>query len=377
MAFPTLFPYGHGDPTDQRTRKVSLSDAFKHLVKYGEKMQSGQFTWRFASHPRFPYWALNMKLRHQLLSQSRIYFHQNTTDVELTIDKLRAMVVHNSPSIMNKIERYTEKIQGTRSYWVQRHQELRALPEQKGPPTFFWTVSSADNYWPELHSLMPHPPDQTPTHQMRVQAVITHPHITDWYFTSKLADLVHHWLYGVLDAEWHWYRFEYQAQGSTHAHGCAKLKNDPGIVSLVKEAAAGWLAAQSQDQDQGVIEAGETAKSKALEYSDWLVTTINDSMPDDSWMQPTPHPCTIKLNTPCDATDEDYHGLVNSVQRHTRCSTAYCLRRKGENYDLKCHFYYPRTLQSFTTLEFEKLDSGAVRATLLTRRNDPRVNSHG
>lgn len=48
--------------------------------------------WRFASHPRFPYWALNMKMRHQLISQASIYFHQNPDNANLTIEELQAMV---------------------------------------------------------------------------------------------------------------------------------------------------------------------------------------------------------------------------------------------------------------------------------------------
>ena len=73
---------------------------------------------------------------------------------------------------------------------------------------------------------------------MRVNAVIKNPHITDWFFHSKLKDFVNFWLNKTLDAEWYWYRYE--AHGSTHAHGCAKLKNDPGLCELVKFAARGW-----------------------------------------------------------------------------------------------------------------------------------------
>lgn len=71
MAFPTLFPYGRGDPTNPgRQRAVSLTDGLKHLIKYAETTENDQRYWRFASHPRFPYWGLNMKQRHQLLSQA-------------------------------------------------------------------------------------------------------------------------------------------------------------------------------------------------------------------------------------------------------------------------------------------------------------------
>lgn len=190
LAFPTLFPYGTGDPTyPGRQRDVSLTEGFKHLIRYGERDASNNLHWRFASHPRFPYWALNMKLRHQLLSQAKVYLHHNPGDANLTIEELRAMVGNlSSEHLMKRLQRYASKVQGSNQYWYQRYQELRALLDQKGPPTFFWTVSSADTYWPELHNLMMHPSGAQLTHQMRVQAVINNPHITDWYFSYKLSD---------------------------------------------------------------------------------------------------------------------------------------------------------------------------------------------
>lgn len=67
---------------------------------------------------------------------------------------------------------------------------------------------------------------------------------------------------------------------------------------------------------------------------------------------------------------------MNTVQRHTHCSAAYCLRKKPGQQEQQCRFDYPRPLQESSTLEFEKLDNGTVRATLKTKRNDPRLNSH-
>ena len=74
---------------------------------------------------------------------------------------------------------------------------------------------------------MPHNPN--PTHSVKINAVINNPHITDWHFTKRLSDLNEHWLYGQMDAEWHWYRLEYQSRGSTHAHSCAKLTSDSSL----------------------------------------------------------------------------------------------------------------------------------------------------
>lgn len=230
---------------------------------------------------------------------------------------------------------------------------------------------------------MPHDND---THSMRVNAVITNPHITDWFFHMKLSDFVHHWLQQTLDAEWHWYRYEYQSRGSTHAHGCAKLKNDPGLCQLVSTAALGWLEEEKNKdavfnntelpQNHHIIAYSQQAKLKAIQYADWLVTTINNDIPDETWRPPNPHPCTLKLNDiPTTSCDSDYQSLVNCVQRHTRCNAAYCLRRKNGK-EPTCRFGYPIEQTPTTTVTFERLSNGQVKATLTTSRNDPRINSH-
>ena len=55
MAFPTLFSYGKGDPTNRaRRQSITLTEAFKHLMKFAVRLANGMFQWRFASHPRFP-----------------------------------------------------------------------------------------------------------------------------------------------------------------------------------------------------------------------------------------------------------------------------------------------------------------------------------
>ena len=110
------------------------------------------------------------------------------------------------------------------------------------------------------------------------------------------------------------------------------------------------------------IEEGANAEAKALQYADWLVTTCNNCVPQDTWSLPAPHPSAVRIERVADL-DSDYHDLVNSVQRHTRCSAAYCLRKKPGQQEPQCRFNYPRPLQESSTLEFEKLDNGTVRAT--------------
>ena len=99
-------------------------------------------------------------------------------------------------------------------------------------------------HWPELHKLFcSHVEDLTP--QDRRKHVIDNPHLADWFFAKRLESFVKHWLYNCLGAEWHWYRYEFQARGSIHCHGVAKLKSDPGLCYLTDKALKGFLAEKS------------------------------------------------------------------------------------------------------------------------------------
>ena len=75
MAFPTLFPDGKDDPTNQSIlRNVPLQERIKHLLKFAEFID-GKWVYRFANHPRFSYWAFNMIHRKRILQQSGIFIN--------------------------------------------------------------------------------------------------------------------------------------------------------------------------------------------------------------------------------------------------------------------------------------------------------------
>ena len=141
-----------------------------------------------------------MKQRHQLLSQARIYLTQSPEDANLTTKQLPQMIGQMTANhLMNRLQRYVAKIQGTKQYWYQRYQELKALITQKGAPTFFFTFSAADNYWPDLHRLLQEPNKAVPS--VRIRVVIDNPHITDAIFVSRLDEFCSHWLDRVMSAE--------------------------------------------------------------------------------------------------------------------------------------------------------------------------------
>ena len=98
--------------------------------------------YRFASHPRFSYCALNMIQRQRILQQSAIFLKQNPDESHLTIDQLRNMATSNS--FMAKLSRYASSITGSSSYWYKIREDLKAIINCKGTPTIFFTFSSAD-----------------------------------------------------------------------------------------------------------------------------------------------------------------------------------------------------------------------------------------
>ena len=96
-----------------------------------------------------------------------------------------------------------------------------------GTPTFFFTFSSADMHWPELHSLFRDITNSSSKSEGKMSSII--PTLFTGFFTQRLEKFIKHWLYNTLDAEWHWYRYQYQGKGSIHCHGTAKLRNDPQL----------------------------------------------------------------------------------------------------------------------------------------------------
>ena len=213
-------------------------------------------------------------------------------------------------------------------------------------------------HWPELHALFNSSLTDT-TPESRRNIVINNPHITDWFFTQRLENFIKHWLYSSLDAEWHWYRFEYQARGSIHCHGVAKLRNDQGLCKLSETALKGYLAemviekAEQSDiikLNKHILE-GKKASQAVCEYVDWLLSTYNPNPREDGfWIKPSIHPCQRQhrdiMNT--QQSDDDYVDLLNTVQRHTRCSTEYCLRKKKNETNVNCQFNFP-TLYKYKT----------------------------
>ena len=293
MAFPCLFPDGKGDPTNlllvrdiSNNETEAFSLKLKHLMKFAELID-GKWHYRFASHPGL----ITMLFRKRLLGQGNFYIKQTRRNTLPDLDELREMARNtDGHRLMSILMHYAKNVTGTNAYWNQQKNNLKAIISQKGAPTIFWTLSCAEFHWPEFHALF----DQNNTQCNSARTnVIKNPHILDWFFTERVESFLKHWLYNIMGASWHWFRYEFTVlRGAIHVHGLAKLESDPDLCSLAEIATNGHLATKKLESECNLLEQeiiglqnevtdGLEAEQKICKYHDLILTTMNPEAYDE------------------------------------------------------------------------------------------------
>ena len=112
-----------------------------------------------------------------------------------------------------------------------------------------------------------------------------------------------------------------------------------------------------------------------VSYADSIVSTINPAISIDGSnaenaprAQTKPHVCNKPYANVKDI-NMDLVEMIATCQRHTRCSPAYCLKKKKGVQE--CRFGYPKPLQPITTINME-----GSTPMLMTQRNDCLINSY-
>lgn len=141
------------------------------------------------------------------------------------------------------------------------------------------------------------------------------------------------------------------------------------------------MSKEEVNDKQCAIEEGQKAERTICDYVDSLISTDNPCNPDElNWMKPKTHPCKRRFHDIKENEwDKDYENLINSVERHTHCSTAYCLCKKDDD-NLSCRFNYPKDCCEKTYLQYEEIRSkdGILnyKVKVVTKHNDTRLNNH-
>ena len=343
LAFPTLFPTGAADFTALHMHSVTLGYNLKHLMMYSDC--------RLARHPRFRYFALNTEMCWRALQAGRVYIRQHPEDARLSVDELHDMV---STYFSSRVCHYAGSLRGTRPYWMKQRSCLIAMVDKLGLLTVFFTYSAADLQWPELANLIcEDSPEDASAHR---HAVIDNPAVADWFFYEQFQQFLKCFYMDILGAKDYWLRFEWQHCGSPHVHGLAWLPGAPDVQLFTDPAAA------------------EENQQHAIAFIDSVISTSNPALlPDGSNLSEAPHAQTEphicnKAYAEVRDHEQDLSQFVATCQRHTVCSTAYCLRTNHGKQE--CCFHYPKALCEETVASVEDGD-----VELQTVRNDPLINS--
>lgn len=357
MAFPTLFPYGRADIsalTDCEQR-IQLAEYFRFLMYYRDG--------RFADDPRFRFFAFNTMMRQQALRAGNLYVQRNAELQGKTVQQLRRLV-RQRPDLVKSIMFYGNKLHGTRQYWGARLSELLDMVEQLGLPTLFMTLSAADLHWPDLFRLILDSEGLTDdervmldelAQEQRRNLIADHPFVPSIffmkradYFMTKILRL----LFKVKDL---WFRYEWQFRGSPHIHGLIWIDGAPDVTQLKQMSPEEFKATTT--------------------YFAGLVSAWNVGI---GLAPAAEHPCRVRLSDIALEDRERCLGeLLNRVQRHTRCSEGYCLRRvkrvvDGEQVELlQCRFKFPFVLAAEDVIIFDEKGEPAF----IPRRNDPLLNN--
>jgi hypothetical protein len=202
-AFPSLFPTGKADFSEVCEEAVTMNEWAAHLLC----LEDG----RFAHHPRFCYWVLNSIMRKSAKKASNWYLTTHRDDRQLTVEDIRAMInAGDGQNLAQCISHAGEKLPGSKPFWKKTQQELIAQirsPTCQSPHIFF-TASSADIQWPDMHQHMPnHNPNQqedATSYCIRMKDLNENPAIAGYYFQKRWEIFFEHYLKPIFKVKDYW-----------------------------------------------------------------------------------------------------------------------------------------------------------------------------
>jgi ATP-dependent DNA helicase PIF1 len=323
-AFPSLFPRGHAEYVTSRLRDVDYKTYVKHLLLH----KSG----RFAQHPRFRYVVFNTLMRTQVNTRSSFFVRKlHLEQRQLSLDDLKAVFEDDSgqsEDIINSITRYAGSLRGTRPYWNSLMKGLEAMARQLKCPSAFITNTPADYHWDSLQRQLPGYDkwvigDQKQRLRQVRANVRDNPLIVAYHFYRRLEV----WLQEVLGPKFNiidfWYRFEWQARGSTHSHGLFWMDGAPNATDLTDQL------------DNIDIE----LKGELEQFWGQHITGFNPQ-PNTGARPHEESPMMQMVGTELENNAATLSQLINRVQRHI-CTDTYCLRINKHTKVRECRFYFP------------------------------------
>ena len=152
--YPWLFPGGIGDIWDNDRGKIPVKEWGQHLIRYHDG--------RFIKDQLFTLYLFNTMARHINNSQGSYFFNSENyylSNDPPTLEELKQQLDNGNDSFVSMLQYHAHNIRGSDSFWRSKSKELEYwinhhLGAGHGPPTFFITLSCAENWWPDLRKLM-------------------------------------------------------------------------------------------------------------------------------------------------------------------------------------------------------------------------------
>ena len=297
---------------------------------------------------RFPFWALNTKLRSQAQAQAKVYIRKYPGAADLTVADIQAkMQGPGKATFLKSIQRFINMIPGLSPYWHAHRNKLTAMVQQIGCPHIFFTLSAADLHWPELHRLIEEQRviryggelldlstlGEQAAYNRRINNLTNYPHIVALFIQNRVKmflETIQNC--PTLAFDDFWYRFEWQDRGSGHVHGFLWLTGGPEITDARME---------------------DPAFRQTL--VDFFKTRVFGQSPLPDLPRPDVHPCQVPGPVNKD-NRTDVTELLNRCQRHVKCLASYCLKFNRRINRIACRFGFPQPVKVEATIE--KNDKG-------------------
>ena len=269
-----------------------------------------------------------------MTTQSKLYIRKQPGEADLTVEELRQRLLDGRHAFLKTLQRQIDWVPGLTPFWQRKRRELLQMIHQLGSPHLFFTLSSADLHWPDLHRIIEHqkaiatgtePFDLSSLGEKErfdrcVNNLTKYPHIVASFLQHRVKLFVQT-LQKVPGFEHvdHWYRYEWQHRGSGHVHGFLWLKDGPNIDGMDLE--------------------NPEHRSRLADY---FSTKVFAHVPVQGLPRPPINPCQIQGPSVGKDNRTDVTELLNRCQRHSKCVESYCLRYNSRMKKKSCRFLFPQ-----------------------------------
>ncbi|KAK6168643.1 hypothetical protein SNE40_019835 [Patella caerulea] len=309
--FPTLFPNGSATYHDNHEERITLSRYLHCRLMNADN--------RFAQNTDYIFYSQYISELSQIISNMSIALRKGKSGLNNLNNITSDMLTTKEPlkNIFRNDEGYKfmTPIRGTPPYWQSTQKGLFAMLRQLGIPSFFSTFSYSETRGGYvIECILKQQGDNRKACDLdwaeKCEILRSNPITTARMFDHRF----HYFLKNVImsDAEPigkvidYFYRLEFQARGTPHAHCLFWIENSPKI---------------DEDKDEDVV--------------DFIDKYISSELPDKDH-------------------DPELHEIVNSVQRHSYKHTKSCKKNKTV-----CRFNFPRppSKQSFICRSIDNYDT--------------------